>query len=135
MRPLGAEVEAQSSGAHQSLRQLLHRIESAIDSNHFEDGARLLSELIEAVREHFHDEEAIALGAGLSRGAAGRLVHDALIDRARILQARCQNSQPNTPVGDIRNELVVLLSDMVESDIRIAGRIDGFAPNLGKPTS
>lgn len=127
-RELGREAEAQAKSTHRSLRQLFHQTERAITDNAFEQAAAYLGELIEAVRGHFRTTEDIAFQAGMTDETVGWPMHNALLDRARILQARCRNGQKGSGVSLIRNELVVLLSDMVEYDIRFANEVETSRP-------
>lgn len=123
-RELAREAEAHATSSHRNLRQLFHQTERAIADNAFDQAAALLGELIEAARGHFRTTEEIAYHAGLTEETAGWPMHNALLDRARILQARCQNDQKGACISMIRNELVVLLSDMVEYDIRFANEVE-----------
>lgn len=123
-RELAREAEAHATSSHRNLRQLFHQTERAIADNAFDQAAALLGELIEAARGHFRTTEEIAYHAGLTEKMAGWPMHNALLDRARILQARCQNDQKGACISMIRNELVVLLSDMVEYDIRFANEVE-----------
>lgn len=118
-------IAEEAATAHRELRAHFDRIEQALGANDLHLGAQLLSELIEQARQHFINEENIATQAGLAPGAGGRLMHDALMERARRLKTRCLNSPANTDLRHtIEAELVVLLSDLVESDLRIARRVD-----------
>lgn len=116
-------VAEESELAHRSLSAQLERIELALNHGDFHHSAQLLNELIHQIRDHFISEESIALGAGLSSAAGGRLLHDAFVDRARHLRARCLDSSTGVGNADfshiIGQELVLLLSDLVESDLRI----------------
>ena len=115
-----ALVAKQAELAHRSLRAQFERVEHALQSGDLRRSAHLLSELIAEAREHFINEENIASGAGLAPSAGGRVLHDALIERAVKLKARCLNSPANTDFRhNIETELVVLLSDLVESGLRI----------------
>ncbi|OEJ66525.1 hypothetical protein BEN30_12115 [Magnetovibrio blakemorei] len=123
-RDIGLEAEAHATSTHRNLRQLFHKTERAIADNAFQQAAAHLGELIDAARGHFRTTEEIAFHAGMTEETAGWPMHNALLDRARILQARCQNDQKGTCISMIRNELVVLLSDMVEYDIRFANEVE-----------
>lgn len=112
---------------HRTLGQLMYQIEQAISNDRYDVGARLLNDLIATVDEHFRCEEDIAQRAGFNRALGGSLVHDAFLDRARTLQARCEHGRSSAMVEDISSELVVLLSDIVESDLMIAQRLDAVA--------
>ena len=122
-----AEVSAM---AHRNMRRYFESIERAIKDDKFAEGAKLLSELISVARDHFTTEESIARAGGKPRSAGGRLLHTTFISRARALQERCESTAatPNSR-ETICNELVMLLCDMVESDLRIQKRIDD-CPNL-----
>lgn len=123
--PSAAQIAAESTTAHRELRAYFERIEQALAADNLPLGAQLLNDLIDLARQHFNNEERIAQDAGLVSGARGRWMHDALMERARRLKARCLNSPANT---DLRHtmgaELVLLLADLVESDLRIAQRVD-----------
>ena len=111
--------------AHQGLHAQLERIEEALGRGDLRHSAQLLNELIGQAREHFINEESIALGAGLSSAGSGRLLHDAFVERARNLKARCLNSPANINFNDaIGQGLVLLLSDLVENDLRIERSIN-----------
>lgn len=126
---VAARVAEQSASAHRDMRVHFERIEHALNGGDLHKSAHLLNDLIAQVREHFINEEGIVLGAGLTSSAGGRVLHDAFLERARVLKARCLNSPANTDLHqDIEAELVVLLSDLVESDLRIEHRIDGAPP-------
>lgn len=123
--PGAALVAQEAELAHRALRAHFERIEQALRQGDLKRGAHLLSELIAQAREHFLNEENIAEGAGLAPSAGGRMLHDALIARAHSLKARCLNSPANTDLNhNIETELVVLLSDLVESDLRIEHRVN-----------
>ncbi len=123
-----ALVAKQAELAHRSMRAQFDRVERALQSGDLRRTAYLLSELIAQAREHFINEENIASGAGLPPSAGGRVLHDALLERAGRLKARCLNSPANTDFRhNIATELVVLLSDLVESDLRVEHRIN-FTP-------
>ncbi len=111
---------------HRSLRQLFHQTERAIADNAFEQGAAYLGELIDAARGHFRNTEDVAYHAGLTKETVGWPSHNEFLDRARILQAHCHNGQQGSSVSVIRNELVVLLSYMVEYDTRFANDFNAF---------
>lgn len=96
---------------HYTFPEILLQLEQAIHDQRFDDSVSLLSRVIDAVRAYSHKEntgvvEKRTFGGGLSSGA--------LIDRARILQARCQNCGGDTVVDSIARELLVLLDDLVE---------------------
>lgn len=118
-----AAEEAQA--AHRDLHEQFARIEGALADGDLPRGAQLLADLINQAREHFINEENIALSAGLTTSAADRMKHDLLMERARTLKARCLNSPANTDFrNNMEGELVVLLSDLVESDLRVAHRLE-----------
>lgn len=123
-----ARIAEQTASAHRELRLHFERIEQALAAGDLQVGATLLNDLIEQARQHFLGEERIARDAGVAEGACGRWMHDALMERARRLKARCLNSPANTDLRhSIEAELVVLLADLVESDLRIAQRVDAAA--------
>jgi hemerythrin len=123
-----AMIAEQTASAHRELRTHFERIEQALSVGDLQLGAQLLNDLIDQARHHFLREERIAQEAGIAPGACGRWMHDALMERARRLKARCLNSPVNTDLRHtIEAELVVLLSDLVESDLRIAQRVDAAA--------
>lgn len=130
-RELGREAEGRASSIHRSLRHLFQQTEHAIANNAFEQGAAYLDELIDAARGHFRANEDIAQQAGLNERTGGWPPHSDLLDRARILQARCRNAQKGASVSLIRNELVVLLSDLVECDIRFANEVESALSGEG----
>ena len=118
--PVARLVAEESAFAHRGLRMQFERIEAALSGGDLQRSARLLGELIGQAREHFTHEESIALGAGYSSNAGGRLLHDAFVERAGNLKARCLNSPDNGYYRQvIGQELVLLLSDLVEHDLRI----------------
>lgn len=126
-----AQVTTETELAHHGLRHLFERIEHALRDDDLASAARLLGDLIEQAREHFIIEERIALGAGRSE-AAGKLAHDAFLERARRLQTNCRQGagndsarQPGPSRADLQAGLVMLLSDLVESDLRLQSRLDG----------
>ena len=123
--PLSEQVAEESAMAHRNMRRYFESIERAIEADHFEEGAKLLSELINVARDHFTTEESIASAGGKPRSAGGRLLHTTFVSRARSLQERCESTAA-TPSNreTICTELVMLLCDMVESDLRIQRRID-----------
>lgn len=113
-------VADETAMAHGRLRVQFERIEQALQRGELQKGAHLLSDLIAQTREHFLKTEATAPGAG--QGPS----HDVMMERARRLKARCLNSPDNADMQhNIGSELVLLLSDLVESDIRISGRVSG----------
>lgn len=123
--PVTAMIAEETALAHQELRLHFERIEQALATGDLQVGATLLNDLIEEARQHFLSEERIAQEAGVAPGACRRWMHDALTERARRLKARCLNSPANTDLRHtIEAELVVLLADLVESDLRIAQRVD-----------
>lgn len=123
-----ARIAEQTASAHRELRLHFERIEQALAAGDLQVGATLLNDLIEQARQHFLGEERIAQEAGIDEGACRRWMHDALMERARRLKARCLNSPANTDLRhSIEAELVVLLADLVESDLRIAQRVDAAA--------
>lgn len=123
--PLSAQVAKESAMAHRSMRRYFESIERAVEADQFDEGAKLLSELINVARDHFTTEETIASAGGKPRSAGGRLLHSTFVSRARALQERCLTTTATEGVREgICNELVMLLSDMVESDLRIQKRID-----------
>lgn len=126
---LSEKVAEESAMAHRNMRRYFESIEHAIEANQFDEGAKLLSELIKVARDHFTTEESIVRAGGKTRSAGGRLLHTTFVSRARVLQERCQTTSvsANSREG-ICNELVMLLSDMVESDLRIERRVDD-SPN------
>lgn len=125
-----AQAADEAALAHHGLRHLFERIEHALRDDDLASAARLLGDLIEQARAHFITEECIALGAGRSE-AAGKLTHDAFLERARRLQTNCQRGagsdnarQPGPSRTDLQAGLVILLSDLVESDLRLQSRLD-----------
>lgn len=122
---LSEQVAEESAMAHRNMRRYFESIERAIESDNFEDGAKLLSELIRVARDHFTTKESIARAGGKSHSAGGRLLHTTFVSRARSLQERCESTAAS-PINreNICNELVMLLCDIVESDLRIQRRID-----------
>ncbi|HEY9163252.1 MAG TPA: hypothetical protein VIN57_01485 [Magnetovibrio sp.] len=128
--PSAVQIAEETAESHRELRAHFERIEQALAAGDLHLGARLLNDLIDLARQHFDNEERIAEQAGLVPGARGRWMHDALMERARRLKARCLNSPANTDLRHImETELVVLLSDLVESDLRIAQRVEAVAQN------
>lgn len=128
---LVSEQMAQASEfSHPALRAQMERIENALDSGDLKKGAHMMSDLITQAREHFATEEAIAVGAGLSSNAGGRLQHDSFVERARSLKARCLNAPANTDFNDsLTADLVMLLSDLVENDVRVEKSVDNALKN------
>ncbi|MCR4378808.1 MAG: hypothetical protein NUV50_12040 [Rhodospirillales bacterium] len=127
--PSAAKLVAEESVlAHRSLSAQLERIELALGRDDLQHSAHLLNELIHQIRDHFISEESIALGVGLSSVAGGRLLHDAFVERARYLKARCLDSSAGVGNADfsdvIGQELVLLLSDLVENDLRLERSIN-----------
>lgn len=127
--PSAARLVAEESVlAHRSLSAQLERIELALERDDLQHSAQLLNELIHQLRDHFISEESIALGVGLSSAAGGRLLHDAFVERARHLKARCLDSSAGSGNIDfnyvIGQELVLLLSDLVENDLRLERSIN-----------
>jgi len=128
--PLSEQVAEESAMAHRNMRRYFESIERAVEADQFDEGAKLLSELIRVARDHFTTEETIANAGGKPRSAGGRLLHSTFVSRARALQQRCLTTTATQGVREgICNELVMLLSDMVESDLRIQRRIDD-SPNI-----
>lgn len=126
--PVAALIAEQTASAHRELRTHFERIEQALRAGDLQVGAQLLNDLIDQARQHFLREERTAQEAGIAPVACGRWMHDALMERARRLKARCLNSPTNTDMRHtIETELVMLLSDLVESDLRIAQRVDAAA--------
>lgn len=124
-RTAAGRVAVQQQSAHRDLHAQFAHIESALNSGELQRGAHLLSDLIDQARAHFINEEAITLSAGLTPGDGERLLHDVFMERARKLKARCLNSPANSDFKRaVESELVVLLSDLVESDLRVAHRVD-----------
>ncbi len=122
---LSQQVAAESAMAHRNMRRYFESIERAIEDDKFAEGAKLLSELISVARDHFTTEESIARAGGKPRSAGGRLLHTTFISRARALQERCESTAVSSNSREtICNELVMLLCDIVESDLRIQKRID-----------
>jgi len=122
---LSEQVAEESAMAHRNMRRYFESIERAVEADQFDEGAKLLSELISVARDHFTTEESIASAGGKPRSAGGRLLHSTFVSRARALQDRCQSTTASQDVREgICNELVMLLSDMVENDLRIQSRID-----------
>ena len=127
--PSAAKLVAEESVlAHRSLSAQLERIELALGRGDLQHSAQLLNELIHQIRDHFINEESIALGIGLSSAAGGRLLHDAFVERARYLKARCLDSAAESENTDfshiIGQDLVLLLSDLVENDLRLERSIN-----------
>ena len=123
-KSVAAQIAEESALAHHGLRVQFERIERALKDGDLHKGAHLLNDLIDQAREHFTNEESIALGAGLTSSVGGRLLHDIFMERARRLKERYFNRPANTDFShDIEAKLVVLLSDLVESDLRIEQRI------------
>ncbi|MFC1673768.1 hypothetical protein ACFL12_06420 [Pseudomonadota bacterium] len=121
----GASMRREQTAAHRAMRHYFDHIEGAIAEGHFEDATERLDALIAFAREHFTTSEGLARGAGLAAPAAGRLVHEALISRACVLRARFQGERDWESAGEtMQNELVALLSDIVESDQRVEGRVN-----------
>lgn len=126
-----AQASTEAARAHHGLRRLLERIEHALRGEDLDSAARLLGDLIDRAREHFVTEEHIALDAGRSE-AAGKLTHDAFLERARRLQTDCRRGagdggarQGASLRAELQAGLVMLLSDLVESDLRLQSRLDG----------
>ena len=123
---LSQQVAAESAMAHRNMRRYFESIERAIEDDKFAEGAKLLSELINIARDHFTTEESIVRTGGKNtRNASGRLLHTTFVSRARALQERCESTAASPSSREtICNELVMLLCDIVESDLRIQKRID-----------
>jgi len=122
---LSEQVAAESAMAHRNMRRYFESIERAIETDKFAEGAKLLSELINVARDHFTTEESIARAGGKPRSAGGRLLHTTFVSRARALKERCESTAASPSSREaICNELVMLLCDIVESDLRIQKRID-----------
>lgn len=114
-----------SAFSHPALRAQMERIEATLNSGDLKRATLMLSDLINQAREHFNAEESIALGAGLSSNTGGRIQHNSFIERARSLKARCLNTPANTDFNTIlATDLVMLLSDLVESDVRVEKSVD-----------
>ena len=116
-----SEQMAQAAAfSHPTLRAQMERIENTLANGDLKRATLMLSDLIAQAREHFTAEETIAIGAGLSPNAGGKLQHDSFIERARSLKARCLNAPANTDFNTtLAADLVLLLSDLVESDVRV----------------
>jgi len=128
----GKRLADETAVAHRQLRAQLEQVERALQGGDLQKSAHLLSDLITQARTHFLNEENIARSAGLSLADGERLAHDALVERARRLKARCFNSPANTDMRhNISSDLVLLLSDLAERDIRFSTR----AANTSLPKS
>lgn len=124
-RRVSEQLAQASEFSHPALRAQMERIENTLASGDLKRATLMLSELIAQAREHFTTEESIAVGAGLSSNTGGKLQHDSFIERARSLKARCLNAPASTDFNTtLAADLVLLLSDLVESDVRIERSVD-----------
>lgn len=123
--PASEQLAQASEFSHAALRAQMEHIEKTLGCGDLKRATLMLSELIDQAREHFTAEENIAVGVGLSSNTGGKLQHDSFIERARSLKARCLNAPANTDFNTIlADDLVLLLSDLVESDVRIEKNVD-----------
>lgn len=131
--------------AHRGLRAQFERIEQAVSKGDMRLGARLLNDLIGQARDHFINNEAIALGMGLSTATGGRLMRDAFVQRASRLMTRCLRNPANANdaniddantkgQAEIKDTLALLLSDLVESDLRIEQSISRSIEKSADPS-
>lgn len=120
-------VAAQPASSPPDLTAQLENIEEALGRGDLQRGATLLNELIDRARAHFIQDERMALGVELTADTGERLMHNALVERARSLKARCFNRPANTEFNvTIRQELASLLADLADQESAHRGRHPQF---------
>lgn len=116
-------IAREMARAHGKLRAAFDQVEAALGGDDLADAKARMAGLLDLVREHFFAEEALAMRAGLSTDAAGRVLHDAFVERAYLLLERIGSAKDEDARTDVESRLVMLLSDVVENDLRLQRRV------------
>ena len=131
-----AQVAEEMAQAHGKLRTAFARVERALDADDLQGAKDRMAGLLDLVRDHFLHEETLAIRAGLSTDAAGRVLHQTYLERAEVLLERIEQARCAEARTDLENRLVLLLSDLVENALRLQRRIKRPAgpANANTPT-
>lgn len=117
--PVDSQVAEEMAQAHGKLHVAFARVENALGEDDLDTAKLRMTGLLDLVRDHFLQEEALAIRAGLTTDAAGRVLHETYMERARLLLERIEGARCAEARTDLENRLVLLLSDLVENDLRL----------------
>jgi len=123
---LAKRLSDESALAHRTLRAHFECIERALEEGDLHRGADLMGELIDHARDHFFHSETLARRAGLPPSKVGCVHHDVMLERARMLKARCLRPPEDIDLcHGIMIQVVSFLSDLVEDDLRTVRQVRG----------
>lgn len=116
---LSRDMSEEMAQAHGKLHAAFARVERALGADDLDSAKARMTGLLDLVRDHFLQEESLAIRAGLTTDAAGQVLHETFLDRARLVLQRIEQARCPEARTDLENRLVLLLSDMVENDLRL----------------
>lgn len=105
--------DEQVDGQHKRIFGLLARLHQDIHGDDVSTAVQhTLKELVDYTKTHFNDEEELMRAVGYPGYEAHKKLHDALMDKAWGLYARCNEGSP-----DLAFELLVFLNDWLVNHI------------------